>query len=135
MYRCFIFLPCISGLLTFSDGLLTRKFHRKPNIFQSTPSSYLIRLRSFMHFLWFYFKKRILSGHVEVNSGPQSKRCREFSICDWNLNIIATHSFIKVSLLQAYITIYSYDVIFLSETYSDSSIPSDDNNLEYQVLT
>ena len=52
-----------------------------------------------MHFLWFYFKKRILSGDVEVNPGPQSKRFREFSICDWNLNIIETHSFIKVSLL------------------------------------
>ena len=29
-----------------------------------------------------------------------------------------------------YITIYNYDVICLSETYLDSSIPSDDNNLE-----
>ena len=36
----------------------------------------------------------------------------------------------KVSLLKAYIAIYNYDVICLSETYLDSSIPSDDNNLE-----
>ena len=43
---------------------------------------------------------------------------------------IATHSFIKVSLLKAYITIYNYEVIFLSETYDSSSIPPDDNNLE-----
>ena len=27
----------VSGLLTFSDGLLTGKFHRKPYIFESTP--------------------------------------------------------------------------------------------------
>ena len=40
------------------------------------------------------------------------------------------HSFIKVALVKAYITIYNYDIICLSETYLDSSIPSDDNNLE-----
>ena len=90
----------------------------------------LIRLRGFMHFFWIYIKKIILSGDVETNPGPQSKRCQEFSICHWNLNSVATHSFIKVSLLKAYITIYNYDVICLSETYLDSSIPSDDNNLE-----
>ena len=27
----------VSGLLIFSDGLLTGKFHRKPYIFESTP--------------------------------------------------------------------------------------------------
>ena len=77
-------------------------------------------LRGFMHF----------SGAVETNPGPQSKRCQDFSICHWNLNSIASHSFIKVSLLKAYMTIYNYDFICLSETYLDSSIPSDDNNLE-----
>ena len=80
-------------------------------------------------FFWFYFKKIILSGDFETNPGPQSKRCQEFSICHWNLSI-ATRSFIKFSLLKAYITIYNYHVIYLSETYLDSSILSDDNNLE-----
>ena len=50
-------------------------------------------------------KKVILSRDIETNPEPQSKRCQEFSICHWNLNSIATHSFIKVSLLKAYITI------------------------------
>ena len=75
-------------------------------------------------------KKVILSRDIETNPEPQSKRCQEFSICHWNLNSIATHSFIKVSLLNAYITIYNYDFICLSETYLNSSILSDDNNLE-----
>ena len=83
-----------------------------------------------MHFFWFYNKKIILSGDVETNRGPQSKRSQEFPICHWNLNSIATYNFIKVSLLKAYITVYSYDVICLSETYLDSSTLSDDNNLE-----
>ena len=120
----------VPGLLTFSDSILTGKFHRKPYIFQSTSSSYLIRLRSFMHCFWFYMKKIILSGDIETNPGPQSKLCQEFSICHQNLNSIATHSFIKVSLLKAYIAIYNYDVICLSEIYLDSNILSDDKNLE-----
>ena len=81
-----------------------------------------------MNFLWFFIKKIILSGDVEANPGPQSKRCQEFSICHWNLNSIVTHSFIKVLLLRR-ILLYNYDVICLPETYLNSSIPSDDNNL------
>ena len=126
----YILSHVVSGLLTISDGLLTGKVHRKPYIFQSTPSSYLITLRGFMHFFWFCTKKIILSSDVETNTGPQSKPCQEFSIFHWNLNSIATHNFIKISLLKAYITIYNYDVICLSEVYLDSSIPSDDNTLE-----
>ena len=103
----YILSHVVSGLLTFSDDLLTGTVHRKPYIFQSTPSSYLIRLRGFRlrAFLWFYIKKIILSGDVKTNPGPQSKRSHEFSICHWHLNSIATHSFTKVSLLKAYITI------------------------------
>ena len=52
--RFYILNHVIPGLVTFSDDLLTGKFHRKPYIFQSIPSSYLIRLLSFMHFFWFY---------------------------------------------------------------------------------
>ena len=33
-------------------------------------------------------------------------------------------------LLKAYIAIYKFDIICISETYLDSSTPSDDNNLE-----
>ena len=115
----YILSHVIPGLLTFSDDLLTGKFHRKPYIFQSTSSFYLIGLRGFMDFFWFYIKKIVPSGDVETNPELQSKRCQEFSIHHWNLNSIATHTFIKVSLLKAYITNYNYDVDSLSETYLD----------------
>ena len=36
----------------------------------------------------------------------------------------------KLSLLQAYITVHKFDVICLSETYLDSSILNDDDNLQ-----
>ena len=114
----YILSHIVSVLLTFSNGLLTNKALRELHIFQSTPFSYLIRVRSFMHFFWFYIKKIILIGDVETNPGPQSKRCQEFSNCHWNLNSIASHTSIKVSLLKAYIAIYNYDIICLSETIS-----------------
>ena len=45
------------------------------------------------------------------------------------LNSISTHNFLKLSLLQAYITIHNFDVICLSDTYLGSSILHDDENL------
>ena len=75
----YILSHVVSGLLTLSDGLLTGKVHRKPYIFKSTLSSYLIRLRVFIDFFWFYIEKKILSGDFETNPGPQSKRCKEFA--------------------------------------------------------
>ena len=38
-------------------------------------------------------------------------------------------------LLQAYIAIHKFDIIFISETYLDSSPPSDDKNLEISGYT
>ena len=38
--------------------------------------------------------------------------------------------FTKVSLLSAYISVHKFDIICLSETYLNSEIPSDDENLE-----
>ena len=74
----YILSHVVPSLLTFLDSLLTGKFHRKPYIFQSTSSSYLIRLHSFMHFFWFYFKKIILSGDVETNPRSQSNVVKNF---------------------------------------------------------
>ena len=53
-------------------------------------------------------------------------------VCHWSLNSISAHNFSKVSLLNAYTSLHSFDIIFLSETYLDSSILSHDPNLEVQ---
>ena len=42
---------------------------------------------------------------------------------------ISTYVF-KVSLLSVYISVHKFDIICLSETYINSEIPSDDENLE-----
>ena len=70
------------------------------------------------------------SGDIEKNPGPKPNSYQCFSICHWNLNSITAHNFLKVSLLRAYITAHSFDVICLSETYLDSSISHDENHLQ-----
>ena len=48
----------------------------------------------------------------------------------WNLNSIAAHNFTKIALLKAYLSIHKMDIVCLSETFLNSSIPIDDDNLQ-----
>ena len=59
------------------------------------------------------------------------------TICHWNLNSITSHNSIKVTLLTAYNSIHEFDNICLSETYLNSEILSNDENLNipgYNVI-
>ena len=64
----------------------------------------------------------LLSGDIEVNPGP--KRCH------WNLNGLAAHDFIKVPLIEAFITTSNFDIVCLPETFPDLTIPDDDENIK-----
>ena len=70
------------------------------------------------------------NGDIEKNPGPKPNSCQSFSVCHWNINSISAHNFLKLSLLQACITVHNFDVICLSEAYLDSSILRDDDNLQ-----
>ena len=85
---------------------------------------------SYIYHVWLYSLAIELSGDIEENPGPKPNSCDWLSICHWNLNSISAHSFIKLSLLRAYICINKTDITCLSETCLDSSILSDDDNLE-----
>ena len=50
----------------------------------------------------------------------------------WNLNGIATNNFVKISFIEAYNTIYNYDIICISETFLDSDHSGDDERLNLQ---
>ena len=92
---------------------------------------YLLIISNLLEYLWVASRIISLSGDIEINPGPKSyvlNRC--FSICHWNLNSILAHIFTKVSLLSAYISVHKFDIICLSETYLNSKIPSDDENVE-----
>ena len=74
----------------------------------------------------------MLCGDVEINPGPKTISQQGFSICHWNLNSIIAHNFAKIFLLKAYVAIHKFDIICLSETYLDSSIPTNNDNLDIE---
>ena len=44
-------------------------------------------------------------GDIENNPGPNNER-KSISICQWNLNSISTQNYVKLSMLEAYNSIY-----------------------------
>ena len=91
-----------------------------------------MQLNLLLHLLILFSQHFFLnrSGDIEKNPGPKTKSCQSFLICHWNLNSISALNFSKMSLLKAYNATHKYDIICLSETYLNSSIPYDDDNLE-----
>ena len=75
--------------------------------------------------LLFIFTLLLPHGDIESNPGPRHSKSHLPSFCQWSLNSLPAHNFSKMLLLKAYNAIYKYDFICLSETYLDSSIPSD----------
>ena len=81
---------------------------------------------SFFH-VFFVAKMLMLSGDVHSNPGPKEKS--KLSVLHWNLGSIGAHNFEKLHLLQAFNSVYKYDIICISETFLDSSYSNDDQNL------
>ena len=77
----------------------------------------------------------LLSGNIEINSGPKSSSRECFSICHWNLNSISVQSYTKVSLLTAYNLIHNFDIICVWETLLNSETATNDANLEIPGYT
>ena len=67
------------------------------------------------------------SGHIEINPGPMKSSRPNF--CHWNLNGVTAHDFVKIPLIEAFIKANNIDIICLSGTFSDSSIPLNDDRL------
>ena len=70
-------------------------------------------------------------GDVQLNPGPKNKFDINFSICHWNLNSKVAHNYARVFLLKAYMAVYKFDIICISETYLGTSITSDNGNLDF----
>ena len=67
-------------------------------------------------------------GDIKLNPGPKNLKNKLLSVCYWNLNSLAAYNYSKRAELKAYLSLYKYDFICLSETYLDSMTP--DNLLE-----
>ena len=92
--------------------------------------SYICILLVFIHHIWLHFVIFNQSGDIEKSPRPKPSSYQSFSICHRTLNNVLEHNFLNLSLLRAYITVHKFDVICLSETYLNSSILHDDNNLQ-----
>ena len=73
--------------------------------------------------------KRMLlreSSGIETNPGLRKSFIK---FCHWNLNGLAAHDFVKMPLIEAFITTHNFDIICLSETLLDSSIDISDTRV------
>lgn len=87
-------------------------------------------LTMFIMFIMFLI---ILDGDIELNPGPyvNNKSKTGISFCHWNLNSLMAHDFEKMHLLKAYNSVHKFDFIFLSETYLNSTVPLDCDNINF----
>ena len=77
-------------------------------------ASYIIQIQ------WLLLKTVLFSGDVETNPGPDT-----LDFCSWNLNSITSYDFLRVSLIEAYNSVYKYDMIGITETHLDSTVDND----------
>ena len=71
----------------------------------------------------------LCNGDVESNPGPKKNKDFSLSCCRWNANSPVAHDCAKATFLEAYNSAFKYDFICVGETYLDSIISSDNNNL------
>ena len=75
----------------------------------------------------FIWVQLLRSGNVHPNPGPVDDSLR---FCHWNLNGVCARDKIKISLIEAYNSVFHYDIIALSETYLSKSIKDEDIRIE-----
>ena len=116
-----IILLCSVTLILSLSSTLINSFHTKiKTIYWSVLITFLILIVIiFIQFIWVHALLIRQSGDIEMNPGPKPNPCHSFSICHWNLNSLAAHNYLKLSLLSAYVAIEKFDVVCLSETYLD----------------
>ena len=116
-----LLVPCLNFLIIFifkgpSENITRAKL---------TLPDYMFTVRYFIN----TFKHLLfLSGYIEINA--VSKRSSNFKFYHWNLNGLAAHNFIKVLLVEAFITSNNFDLVCLSETFLDLTIPNDNLNIQ-----
>ena len=70
-----------------------------------------------------------MDGDIESNPGPKTKtkNPKFFSCCHWNVDRLLAHN--KLSMLETYNIAHKYNLICISESYLDSTVPLDDNSV------
>ena len=87
----------------------------------------LIFINDYFRNLPFVLLLLLKSGDFESNPGPKKSSVIKF--WHWNLNGLDAHDFLKVFLIDAFITTHNFDIICLSETFLDAAVPQLDENI------
>ena len=66
-------------------------------------------------------------GDAGTNPGPKKSSVIKF--CTWNLNGLAAHDLLSVSLIKAFIITHNFDIICLTKTFLDSTEPQHDEKI------
>ena len=90
-------------------------------------SNALLFINDYFRNLPFVSLLLLRSGDIEINPGPKKSSVIKF--CHWNLNGLAAHDFLQVSLAEAFITTHNSDIICLSEIFLDSAVSQHDENI------
>ena len=69
----------------------------------------------------------ILSGNVLENPGPNDCNLK---FLHWNLDSITARDKTKISLIEAYNSVFNYDLLAISDTRLDRSISNEDIQIE-----
>ena len=70
------------------------------------------------------------SSDSEVHPGPKLICGRSFSVYHWNLNSLPEHDFVKVTLLEVFVTFNKFNVLCQLGTDLDMSVTSNNENLD-----
>ena len=89
----------------------------------------------YVNHFWFFKIVLKVSCDVDKKLGSKLSSSQSFCICQWNLNSVSPHNYIKLSLLKAYISTHKFDVICISETYFSSDTSTVNENLEIKGYT
>ena len=129
----FFFLFCMHLLaktVVYTTAVILKRIHLIVSIFaqhkcsafkpSNFPHAYFnvtCIICSVLHIQWLVHRAILLSGDIEINPGPAT-----LDFCCWNLNSIAAYDFLRVSLIEAYNSVFNYDLIAIAETHIDSTI-------------
>ena len=86
--------------------------------------NYIMLLWFFQFFsLIFIEVELILASNIHPNPGQFDNRLK---FCHWNLNGVCARDKIKIPLLEAYNSIFHYDLMVLTETYLNKTVKNED---------
>ena len=108
-----ILLYLLSTYFTFSKFKSVCSFHVSCMTLEFSFIAYFVRLLL------------LRAGDIETNPGPK----KSIKFYHWNLNGLAAHGFVKIPLIEAFINTHNFDIICLSESFLDSTMPQNDENI------